>query len=359
MGDLERLRFFASIGCSLTAPGVYGTTPIRYAARHPKPEMVRFLLDAGVPPGPIDKLDPKASTAIGSALGSAAFDTVRLLLERDATNNDPYWPQILTAIINRDIAGIDRFWDQAKGDDDHAYSSPISVAVAMGDLTMANRLAQYVKAEDLPAIDKWRIFYRALLNGSLPIVEWAYEYVGGASIDPEEFHSTAADRGNVPLAKWLVDLCGPYIDGGRYILEDCTTPEIADFYIRQGVDENLNSGTETVWIQALRLHSEPLLRYWVDRGTNLYLHPGNGDTALHWAVGNDDEVAVDILLAAGANPNAPGEDDIPPLYWAISLQVAEKLIAHGARLGYFCEMFGVTVRDCLKRHDRVFSRILK
>jgi len=362
MGDFERLRFFASIGCSLTAPGVHGVTPIRCAARHPKPEMVRFLLDAGVPPGPIDNLAPKGSTAIGSALGSSAFDTVRLLLERGATNNDPYWPPILTAVVNRDLKGIDRYRNQVRGDDLGKYGSPIGVAVAMGDLTIADRLARYVDANELSANDRWRILFEALTKGSRATIEWAYEYLGRESIDPQELadaHSNAAYWGNVDTVQWLVDTHGPFVEGDEYVLEACTTPEIADFYIRQGVDENLHSHEENIWVQAIRLQSEPLLRYWVERGTNPELRTGDGATPLHWAVAFDDDVAIDILLAAGANPNAPGEDDIPPLYWAKSLQAAEKLIAHGARPNYYCELFGVTVRERLKRSHSVFARILK
>ena len=60
---------------------------------------------------------------------------------------------------------------------------------------------------------------------------------------------------------------------------------------------------------------------------------GDGSTALHWAVENDDAEAVDLLLKSGANPNAPDRYGLTPLYYASAngnAAIVQKLLQGGA-----------------------------
>ena len=58
-----------------------------------------------------------------------------------------------------------------------------------------------------------------------------------------------------------------------------------------------------------------------------------GETPLHYAVKTRNFEAVGLLLKAGADPNAVGEDGYTPLHWAATKgdrKIVELLLAYGA-----------------------------
>src|SRR5687768_10735833 len=70
----------------------------------------------------------------------------------------------------------------------------------------------------------------------------------------------------------------------------------------------------------------------------------DGDTALHVFAWRNDFEAVQLLLAAGADPNARGEMDETPLHIAVhqgNARMVQVMIAAGARADMRCE-FGDT-----------------
>ena len=52
-----------------------------------------------------------------------------------------------------------------------------------------------------------------------------------------------------------------------------------------------------------------------------------GNTALHWAATHGHTPTVQLLLACGADPNAPGEDGWTPVLWAAHQGCASTLAA--------------------------------
>jgi ankyrin repeat protein len=61
-----------------------------------------------------------------------------------------------------------------------------------------------------------------------------------------------------------------------------------------------------------------MLRFLIDHGADVNLHDHTGRyTALHFAASDIDKEAVRILLAAGADPNAPDESGWTPLHHVV------------------------------------------
>ncbi|MHB8763720.1 MAG: ankyrin repeat domain-containing protein [Deferrisomatales bacterium] len=77
----------------------------------------------------------------------------------------------------------------------------------------------------------------------------------------------------------------------------------------------------------------PLLRLCVARGDSLGPSPGRDWTPLHWAVWAGRVEAAELLLAAGADPNARNGVGHTPLHWAVKRgdgEAAAVLLRHGA-----------------------------
>src|SRR5262249_55351273 len=68
-------------------------------------------------------------------------------------------------------------------------------------------------------------------------------------------------------------------------------------------------------------------------GIDVNAAQGDGATALHWSVHNDDIVTIDLLLRAGARVNVANDLGVTPLYLACTNRnaaIVEKLVKAGA-----------------------------
>ena len=87
----------------------------------------------------------------------------------------------------------------------------------------------------------------------------------------------------------------------------------------------------------------------------------DGDTPLHIVASRGDLVAVELLLSAGANPNAVGDMGQTPLHIAISRgspEVVAALLRHGARAGIRSELGDTAVERAIKVGGEV-ARIVR
>ena len=151
----------------------------------------------------------------------------------------------------------------------------------------------------------------------------------------------AASRGDVPIAKTL-------IDGGANV--NATSPTGANALIRALENKHeevstlllaqpkldLNTqradGTTVLMIYAAR-EKEPQVAQLLERGVNVNLQDGEGDTALHRASQSGNLRIVQMLLDKSANPNIQNQVGGTPLMWAGAFghhEVAKALLARGA-----------------------------
>jgi ankyrin repeat protein len=359
-GNLERVRYFADLGCSVTAADEEGYTALHHAILRGGPAafgLVNYLLDAGVNP---DRRSSNRRTAIGCALSVNQIGIAHLLLDRGAMRSDPNWTEMLTAVIQRDFAAIDAHRDQVNF---QFFSSewwaPIHVAVSMGDLDLVEKLAAL--GVDLSFDDgDCTLFPLAVSGGSIPVIEWCAEHGCGGKIGGSRFeglHQAAAASGRIPVAQWLFDHGVPTMDEDfASPLHACRTPEMADFYLAQGenIDEISGEGY-SVLMRAAEEGDGGMAGYWIRKGANVDA-TSSGATALHYAVQADSDSVVDLLIGAGAEVDAKDVDGFTPLGQAISVAMAQKLIAAGANPDER-QYSSMTARQLLLHRDEAFGRL--
>lgn len=364
-GDLERVSYFAELGCVVTKANREGYTALHRATLRDGPpafDLVNYLLDAGVNP---DRRSSNRETAIGYALGVNQFGIARLLLDRGAMRNDPDWTEMLTAVIQRDFAGMDAHRDQVNF---QFFSSgwwvPIQVAIRMGDLELVEKLVAL--GVDLSFDDgDCTLLYAAVTGGSIPVIEWCAEHACGGKIDGdhlEGLHQAAAASGRIPVAQWLFDHEVPVMDEDFVSpLHSCRTPEMADFYLAKGENiDGINGDGYSVLMRAAEKGDAGMAEYWIQKGANVDATSADatssGATALHYAVQADSDATVDLLIGAGAEVDAKDVDGFTPLGQAISIAMAQKLIAAGANPDER-QYSSMTARQLLLHRDEAFGRL--
>jgi ankyrin repeat protein len=89
----------------------------------------------------------------------------------------------------------------------------------------------------------------------------------------------------------------------------------------------------TPLIDAIRARDGERVRALLKGGADVNAAPGDGATALHWAVHLDDAATVDLLLRSGARANAANDLGVTPLYISCTNRngaLTERLLAAGA-----------------------------
>ena len=76
------------------------------------------------------------------------------------------------------------------------------------------------------------------------------------------------------------------------------------------------AGNDVRLIEAVRTKDTNAVRTLLKAGVDVNTPQGDRATALHWAVHNDDIPTTDLLLRAGANPDAANDLGVTPLYLA-------------------------------------------
>jgi ankyrin repeat protein len=177
----------------------------------------------------------------------------------------------------------------------------------------------------------------------------------------------AAGLGHSSLVRWLLDYganpnsTNQFQETPLHAAAESDQVDCAKLLLEHGVPGSAKDHTEGQPIHVAR--SVEMLRLLVERGAAevnaidgcgdwpLKLAAGNndvhrirwllqhgaevdrtstGETALHRAVQEDSREAVDLLLQAGANPNAEDVDGWTPLFGAVSREVIQSLRAAGA-----------------------------
>lgn len=147
---------------------------------------------------------------------------------------------------------------------------------------------------------------------------------------------------------------------GRFLLENGADAELADIYGKKPVDlfwERALSGQfdedgyhtvqsmfqDTDYVEnrhfttihkiVLRLADINLKSQLSCSTANINNVDAHGRTALCWACIRDDLLSVDTLLASGADPNIPDNEDDTCLHFARSAPICQSLLDHNANVG--------------------------
>ena len=361
-GELERVKFFESLGCPLTKVDRYGYTSLHSAIRagvQPPYDLVEYLLAAGVN---INQKSSWSETALGYALSGRRFDMARLLVRHGATGEEG-WPKIFGYVLESNLDAI----ALNKADLGSEFFSfgmwrPLRIAISMGDVSLCEfllRNGSTVTYIDPRGMD---VMSDAILSGSVEMAEWVLKTLLNGELHKQlapdyrfySLFSEACQVDSVEMAEWLLK-AGENISEMRF--GSCSSLEMANFCLLHHEPLAEPNFLESSLVDAAEDSPEFLVEYLLDRGvdpnTSNY-YPGN---ALHQAVKRDSDRLVKMLLDKGCRVDQLDGDGDPPLCVAKSLSVARMLIDAGADPDQEHWVYG-TVRRHLLEQDVAFSRIL-
>jgi ankyrin repeat protein len=168
----------------------------------------------------------------------------------------------------------------------------------------------------------------------------------GARVDGR---STAATRGDRTALAWavnrsdreLVDALlarGADLNAGTFppLTFAVTRAEVAmaDLLIAKGADVNRRANGETLLSVAIHVNKPAMVKYLIERGADVNARGVDGMRPLHKAMAFECREALDLLLVAGATPDALDDGGLTPLdyaNWRNEAGMAAALIAHGAK----------------------------
>jgi ankyrin repeat protein len=147
----------------------------------------------------------------------------------------------------------------------------------------------------------------------------------------------AVKRGDRPLVELLLSK-GADINSGAYppLVHAITNNDLdmAEYLFSKGADVNKPAGRDSLLHAAIHSHVIPSVRWLISKKADVNMRGQYGGRPLHEAVAFNDKEAVDLLLAAGALPDATNDEGTTPLdfaAWRNEQSIAAPLIGHGAK----------------------------
>lgn len=126
--------------------------------------------------------------------------------------------------------------------------------------------------------------------------------------------------------------------------------------IEQGANINFQDSRidgVTALHEASRKGNIEMVRYLLQKGSNIHLQNYNGFSALHVAAYSGENEIVQVLIAAGADVKAQAKDNVTPLHAAASMghaDTVELLVKSGAKVHAKTSKDGETPRDFATRY---------
>ncbi|XP_051769270.1 dynein axonemal heavy chain 12 isoform X1 [Ctenopharyngodon idella] len=312
-----------------------------------------FLLDNGSSPDSLDKEEDSPLVVdlfIPTAIRNNHYDMTKLLLNFSARVNQE-GAHRRTALHEAARLGLTDFVDLllkygAHPDARSSYGlTPLALAAQAGHLEIIRMLLRRGADVESQAQDSATILFEASASGNPDVISLLLEYGADANVPKHTGHlpiHRVAHRGHVKALALLIPV---------------TTWEAVD-----------DSGISPLHSAAAGGHTqclEMLLKAGYD--PNFMLHPwvrrsydDKRQSALYFAVSNDDIASTRVLLEAGAMPN---QDPVKCLQVALRLgnyELINMLLRYGANVNYFCRVntthFPSALQYALK--DEVVLRML-
>ena len=355
---LSIVKALVEAGADVNAvAGMIQSTPLQLAAQSGRPEIVKFLLEAGAnakfvgPAGytaitnlPCRKMDghldclkllldagadpdvrsPWDECAVRTALHWGNFEALALLLDHGASRAPAEMEPLAWAVALGTLEGVEAELD-AGGDlsaRDSWELTPWLLSLMTGDVAKAELLLKRGAVfEERGKCGQTGLAYAASA-GQSEMVRWLLGQ--GAQVDAtDEFGGTAlksaAEHGDAECTRvllnagasmkaklWQSEFDQPLITEAKNI---ATVEVFREF----GADINAVSG-EGYWLlkEAAETGDVEFARQLLEAGASVD-HTSIGDTALHAAAGSDELEVVSLLLEHGADPKAEDLDHDTPL----------------------------------------------
>ncbi|XP_051957883.1 dynein axonemal heavy chain 12 [Xyrauchen texanus] len=325
----------------------HGKTALFLAVEKGLVENTCFLLDNGSSP---DTLDEEEDSPLIVAIRNNHYDMVKVLLNFNVSVNQE-GAHRRTALHEAARLGLTDFVDLllkngAHPDPMSTYGlTPLALAAQGGHLEIIRTLLRRGANVESQAQDSATILFEASASGNPDVISLLLEHGADANVPKHTGHlpiHRVAHRGHVKALALLIPITtwDAVDDSGISPLHSAAASgqtQCLEMLLNAGYDPNF------------MLHS------WVRRN-----YDDNRQSALYFAVANDDVASTKVLLEAGAMPN---QDPIKCLQLALHLgnyELIHVLLRYGANVNYFCRVntthFPSALQYALK--DEIVLRML-
>jgi len=298
MGSAEMAELFISKSLILSdSQNKLGQTPLQMAAEAGNLEMIDFLISKGADP---NHRDARGITPLHEAVINGHVEATKLLLDKGAD--------------------VDLQTTDGLENSDTREASSLHLAVIFG------------RVEILPVIFEKNVFTaRRNKDGYTPVM-----------IAIKENHTTMLDT---LLSKGAsVENDVDYVKPLDLALEK-KDYELATKLIEHGANvDHVNRKDETPLILSIENNDLKSIKLLLDNGANVE-GVENGEDPLQYALDRLNADAIELLLNAGADPNAPDKKGRTPLYIAIEEQkigLARLLVEKGGNAGFVSSTWKLT-----------------
>ena len=304
-----------------------------------------LLLRAGSPP---DVVSSYGESPLRGAIRVGNFVAVRMLIGHGASREPTGFSDLMWAIALDNAAEVES--ELAKDPDltqrDYWEMTPWLLSLLKGDVEIARKLLDAGASTDVVGrCGKTPLEY-AVSTGRPAMVRWLLDF----GMDPnaeDEFGTTplaaAAGSGAVESLGVLLDAGARLVSSnGDAAIESAADAATAARLVGAGADLN-HVGADGYFLLKTAAEGDDFefAKNLLAMGAAVDAN-STGMTALHTAVMHDHLDIVELLLHAGADPNAIDVDGYTPLMYAGSLECVDVLLRAGAGLDY-CDDVGTDV----------------
>jgi ankyrin repeat protein len=334
-GALDKVQLLVGAGADIGFRSSQGYTPVIDAARHAA--VVRYLIGAGADLDSVSTCGCESALSVASGWG--AFDVIRQLLDAGATPEPLKWTELMRDVALAPVRELPRAL--RRGADlrvrDRWHRTPWLISLVAGSMGKARVLLDAgADFSDTGNCGEPALSLACYRDNAL-LVRWlldrgadpnATNDFGWRPLMMAAEHDAADALGVLLKAGARVDAAD---DVGMQAIHYAESSRVTEVLLNAGADVNVIDGTGDWPLRAAATRGDAqLVRDLLAWGARVDT-TSSGETALHEAVFWDQVEIAQLLLEAGANPNALDVDDWTPLNMVWSVEAARLLRAAGAR----------------------------
>lgn len=332
--SVEKTKFLLEAGAEVDYAGSGGMTALVHAAFSLDPariDVMKLLIEAGAN---VDAASHYNESALRVSAGREAFEIICVLLDAGADVSPLGWTDLIRAVAFGTLDDVKREVDKG-ADLDHVSSMGTAwhISLQVGDREKAQFLL------DSGSAQLWDDLTYTTHNDRAEIAKWLLELGADPNIAnhyKESILQTAAERGATQVVKVLLDAGADVSAEDKFqsqAISVAANVEIARLLVEAGADIDYVSGEGYTRLRyAAESGETDMVRGLLALGAGVDGGSLN-QTALWTAARHDYLEIVEILLAAGANPNIQTVPDRWfPLESVQSIEVAKALLDAGADL---------------------------
>jgi len=323
MGNVEMTKHLMKIGADPSLSSKDGNTALHYSVLSGSIELLDLLVNQGLLV--VDTENKEGYTPLQLAARAGLIEAADFLLSKAANPN------------HRDAIGFSPLHEAVI----HNYPDMVSLLIEKG----ADVDIQVNKGNDLDATKGASSLHLTVLYNRFEILPILFDnkvFTARRNDDGYTAVMLAIEENNIEMLEELLT-AGASVDNDiEFItpLEQALQKDdvaIAARLLDSGAEINrVNKKNETPIILALEDNKNNFVKLFLEKGASTDAVEG-GINPLQLALELSNEFAVDLLMLAGADPNAPDRKGRTPLFVAAeneNLSLAEMLIKHGANASF-------------------------